>query len=137
MACAAPFLCLLNRGSICCPRFSSFKCCPVSFSFEHGQCVLPPFQMGQHLLPCFFSFQTGAACAAPVSLRFQQGQYLLPPFLSVSIGSSMWDTCCSHSFPFQMGAACGIHTAPLFLSVSTGGSMKLKCGPRFLSFTPQ
>ena len=74
--CAAPFLCLLNGGSVCCPCFSSFW-------------------TGQHLLPCFFSFQTGAVCAAPVSLHFERGSTCCPISFHFERGS----TYCPISFP--------------------------------------
>jgi len=126
------FLFISNRGSTCCPPFSSFwagaaLAAPVLFLSNRGSAYCSRF----------FSFPTGAALAAPVSLHFEWGQHLLPPFLLVLNGGGVCPTRCPHFFRFRSGAPCIPHATPLFLSVSTGGSVKLKRGPRFLSFTPQ
>jgi hypothetical protein len=71
--------------------------------------VLPPFRVVSFQRVCFrfFAFRTGAAYAAPVSLRFERGS-----------------TCCPVSFPFKQGQ----RVLPPFLFVSNRGST---CCPHF------
>ena len=93
-------------------------CCPCFFSFQTGAACAAPISLR------FVSFPTGAAFAAPVSFYFQQGQHLLPPFLFVL----SWDsTCCPRSFPFERGQRLLLP----FLFISNGGST---CCPCFSSF---
>ena len=73
------------------------------------------FEQGQHLLPHFFAFRTGAAFTAPMSFHF------------VLNGGS---ACCPRVFSFLFKR--GQHLLPLsFLFISNGGS---KCCPHFFSF---
>jgi hypothetical protein len=83
---------------------------------------------GQHLLPHFSSFRTGAAHAAPVSFRFERGgmccpvsfhfergQRMLPPFLFVNSGTypppSFWGEDSSRGVNDDNRAACHLRAA--------------------------
>ena len=103
--------------------------------------AMPPFfilyfEPGQHLLPHFFAFRTGAAFAAPMSFHFVSNggsaccprvfsflfkwrQHLLPPCLF---------------FSFRTGAALAAPVSFLFVLNGRGGSVWDSCCPHFSQF---
>ena len=83
--------------------YSSFRtgaalAAPVSFRFEWGQRVLPPFlffsNRGSTCCPPFLSFLNGGSTCCPCffSFCFERGQHTLPPFFSISNGGGVKPT---------------------------------------------